>query len=137
MAPTKQVTIASILQARDEARHEIYDKAQQLEVRAEAIKDIGYDRPLNAQELADLKAINAAKGSLYAAENELVLMTVSALDKTDETKRFLNVANATNADLKSKLQDVADIAANIKKSGDLFQKFTAVIQGLTTLLPLL
>lgn len=134
---SKATTIKSILRARDDARKEIYDKAQQLENRAEALKDIGYDRPLTSRELGDLQKINAAKGALYAAEEELVLMTVSALDKSAEVKRFLNVTEATNADLQAKLQNVNAIAQNIKRLGDLFQKLTLVIQGLTALLPLL
>lgn len=134
---SKSATIKSILRARDDARKEIYDKAQQLENRAEALKDIGYDRPLTPGELGDLQKINAAKGALYAAEDELVLMTVSALDKSAEVTRFLNVAKATNADLQAKLQNVNAIAQNIKRLGDLFQKLSLVIQGLTTVLPLL
>lgn len=134
---SKSATIKSILRARDDARKEIYDKAQQLENRAEALKDIGYDRPLTPRELGDLQKINAAKGALYAAEDELVLMTVSALDKSAEVTRFLNVAKATNADLQAKLQNVNAIAQNIKRLGDLFQKLSLVIQGLTAVLPLL
>lgn len=134
---SKSATIKSILRARDDARKEIYDKAQQLENRAEALKDIGYDRPLTPGELGDLQKINAAKGALYAAEDELVLMTVSALDKSAEVTRFLNVAKATNADLQAKLQNVNAIAQNIKRLGDLFQKLSLVIQGLTAVLPLL
>lgn len=134
---SKSATIKSILRARDDARKEIYDKAQQLENRAEALKDIGYDRPLTPGELGDLQKINAAKGALYAAEDELVLMTVSALDKSAEVTRFLNVAKATNADLQAKLQNVNAIAQNIKRLGDLFQKLSLVIQGLTAALPLL
>lgn len=134
---SKSAAIKSILRARDDARKEIYDKAQQLENRAEALKDIGYDRPLTPRELGDLQKINAAKGALYAAEDELVLMTVSALDKSAEVTRFLNVAKATNADLQAKLQNVNAIAQNIKRLGDLFQKLSLVIQGLTAALPLL
>ena len=133
MRATKSATIREILKARDNARQEIYEKARQLEARAESIKDIGYDRPLNATELSELKKINAAKGSLYAAENELVLMTIAALDRTDEVKRFLNVVKATNADLKSKIENVQAVAANVKRLADLFKKLTVIIQGLTKL----
>src|SRR5437016_4187050 len=101
-AAEKKATVKEIIQARDDARQQIYDKASQLEARAEHIKDIGYNRPLNAQELAELKAINTAKGGLYAAENELMLVTVAALDRSDEVNRFLNTVTATNADLKEK-----------------------------------
>ncbi len=133
----KNNTIKSILKLRDEARLEIYDKARQLDDQLETLKDIGYSRPLNNAETALLKKINAAKGSLYSAENELVLMTVVALDKSAEVTRFINVVNATNKDLKSKLNDVGAIAEKIKKLDALLQKVTAVVTGLTKLLPLL
>lgn len=133
----KDNTIKSILKLRDNARLEIYDKARQLDDELETLKDIGYSRPLNNAETALLKKINAAKGSLYSAENELVLMTVVALDKSAEVNRFINVVNATNKDLKSKLNDVVAIAEKIKKLDALLQKVTAVVTGLTKLLPLL
>lgn len=134
--PNKDETIQGILKARDDARQQIYDKARQLDAQAEALKDIGYDRPLTADEMDTLKKINAAKGSLYDAENELVLMTVAALDKSAEVTRFINVVTAANADLKSKLQDVNAIAEKIKNLDSLFQLMTTVVTTLTSLLPL-
>jgi hypothetical protein len=134
MATTKSETIREVLAARDEARLQIYDKASQLNNRAEVIKDIGYDRPLNAQELADLKKINAALGALYSAENDLMLITVTALDRSDETKRFVNVVTAANVDLKSKMENVARVAQQVKELGDMFSKITSVITSLTKLL---
>jgi hypothetical protein len=134
---SKRTTIKEILAARDAARQEIYDKARQLQHRAETIKDIGYTRRLNAQELDQLKKINAGMGSLYAAENDLMLMTVAALDRTDEVQRFINVVQAVNANLKATLQNVAEIAEQLNKLGTLFRNITAVVTALTKLLALL
>jgi hypothetical protein len=92
---------------------------------------------LNNDEIKELKAINAAKGGLYAAENELMLMTVAALDRSDEVNRFLNTVNATNEDLTAKLKKVKAISENLQELGELFKKIAAVITGLTKLMAFL
>jgi hypothetical protein len=136
-AAQKKATVKEILKARDDARQDLYNKASQLEARAEALKDIGYDRPLNPTELADLKRVNAAKGGLYAAENELMLITVAALDRSDEVTRFSNTVTAINKDLKGKLEDVNKVVETVKKINELIDKITQIINGLAKLAAML
>jgi chromosome segregation ATPase len=130
-------TIKEIIAARDKADAEIFEKEQALQKRREHIKDIAYERDLTAAEKKELKDINAAMGALADASGELGLMTVIALEKSAEVQRLSRVVESLNADLKSKMQDVASIAQNIQKLNNLFKAIGTVVSGLTKLAPLL
>lgn len=128
--PSAKKTIEEILAARDAARQEIYSKARQISDRAEAIKDRGYDRPLTAEEIGELGELTAAMGALRDAENELVMITVRALDESPEVTRLINVITGVNDSLSAKLKEIQSVAKTVKKIGDLIRAVEKVVQGL-------
>ena len=122
-------TIKEILASRDQARDAIYKAERALDTQREKIKDNAYNRDLTTDEIDKIGKINATIGSLGAAEDELVIVTVQSLNQSREAKRLASVAAAMNKDLAKRKTEIQGVAKTIKQIGAVIKAIDAVVAG--------
>jgi hypothetical protein len=134
-SPAHRAAIDDILKARDAATKGIYAQIAALRVRAEEIKDTGYDGGLKPAQVKELGEINAARSALAMAESELALITLRTLDQADEVQRLENVISAVNKDLDKRLRQTKSVAKVLKEVGKVLGIMEKVVQTLAKLAP--
>jgi hypothetical protein len=133
-AADRKTSVQQIIADTAAARADLAARQMALDAAYNEILDRGYDRDLTAAEQAQLRTLNDAIASLFAANRELALVTVRLLNEAPEIQRLTRTLGVINQDLETRLKEAQKAAKALGKAAGAVKIVAKVIAGLTKLL---
>jgi len=120
--------------AREVLRAEVLGKERRLRERAEELAHLSIRLPLTDEELAELETLRSARIALSEAAELVTRVVPERLACWDDVRDLIEAVDAACRELRRRLGDSDDVAANVEAVGDLIDAVDAVLRNLVLLL---